>query len=212
MRNRRLIAALAGAIALLFLAGCGDSTAPEILMADDADVLAAKPATPPGKDKQPPPGDPEPDARQDIYFISVGSDPTVIPLCVVDDTWTCTDSDFQMTWTTVVTEVPDFRRSRRRFEMEHLLEISSGGELIGGFTTSNAITCQEILPCSTSGVRLHRKDWVPLGDGLVMPFDGIVNLVKDSQLDEFEEEVVFLAGYGGIHGRVVFDWTAPDAE
>jgi hypothetical protein len=83
MRTLRLLAALAGAIALLFLAGCGDSTAPEILTADDADVLAAKPAPPPD--------------RHDIYFISVGSDVTVIPLCVLDDTWDCTESVFDMT-------------------------------------------------------------------------------------------------------------------
>jgi hypothetical protein len=212
MSNRRLIAALAGAVALLFLAGCGDSTAPELLTADDADVLAAKPATPPGKDKQPPPGDKEPEVRHDIYFISNGSDPTVIPLCVVDDTWTCMDSNFQLTWVTVVTEVLDFHQTHRRFDMIHRLEIYGVDQPVGGFMTSNSITCRE-MPCSTSGVRLHRRNWVPLEDeGLVMPFDGHVNLVQDSELLEGGDGVVFVAGYGGIHGRVVFNWTSPDTE
>jgi hypothetical protein len=195
MRNRRFFAALAGAIALLFLAGCGDSTAPDILTADDADVLAAKPAPPPD--------------RHDIYFISVGSDPTVIPLCVIDDSWDCTESAFEMTWATHVTEVLGFHKVHRRFDMAHRLDIHQGATHVGGFTTSNAITCRE-MPCSTSRVRLHRKDWVPLenGEGLAMPFDGNVNLVFPSKLVE-DGDVAFVAGRGGIHGRVVFSWTAP---
>jgi hypothetical protein len=251
MRSPRLIAALAGATALLFLAGCGESTAPEVLTADDAEVLAARPGTPPGQDRQPPPDEPEPGDPYDAYFTSwhnsdteqlgywtgIDSDPpdipgaeagiaTIVPLCFGDQGWCAEDNRiFHGTWTTVVDEVPDYHRSHRRFNMYHRLDIYQGpgwygeGEPleghVGGFTTSNSITCKA-LPCSTSGVRLHRKDWVPLdGAGLVTSFDdGIVNLVLESELvaenHNGGDVVVFRARNGGIHGRVVFTWTAPN--
>jgi hypothetical protein len=251
MRSPRLIAALAGATALLFLAGCGESTAPEVLTADDAEVLAARPGTPPGQDRKPSPDEPGPGDRYDAYFTSwsnvdtnqlgywdeIYGNPgipgaeagiaTIVPLCFGDQGW-CDANDriFHGTWTTVVDEVLDYHRSHRRFNMYHRLDIYQGpgwygaGELVeevhlGGFTTSNSITCKA-LPCSTSGVRLHRKDWVPLvGEGLVTSFDdGIVNLVLDSELvaenHEGGDVVVFRARNGGIHGRVVFTWTAPN--
>jgi hypothetical protein len=122
---------------------------------------------------------------------------TMVPLCFGDQGFCDTkDRIFHGTWNSVKDEPAPIQAVH-----------------VGGFTTSNFIVCTE-LPCSTSRVRLHRKDWDPLpGDGLVASFDGNVNLVLNSELVEErlngDKVVVFRAHQGGIHGRAAFSWTAP---
>jgi hypothetical protein len=240
MRSLRLIPLLAGAAAVLFITGCTDSAAPDVLAAADAEVLASRPGGPPDKGPAPEPDDP---AHYDAYFSawdkSDTEDPdfwgfwtatypvdagiaTMVPLCFGDGGW-CVDRDriFHGTWTTVVDEVPDYHRSHKKFNMHHRLDIYQGpgwygaddpvrAVHVGGFTTSNSVVCKA-LPCSTSGLRLLRKDWVPLeGEGLITSFDdGVVNLTHDSELIAENGVVVFRARNSGIFARAVFSWTAP---
>jgi hypothetical protein len=144
MRIPRLTPLLAGAAAILIIAGCGDSIAPEVFTADDAEVLAARPESPGKK----PPKDSDPGDVYDAYFVptvdlatedwgeewdqgwdddywtdiftifpivGVPGIATIVPLCFGDG-WYCSDNSIILhgRWTTVVVEDPDYHHRSHR--------------------------------------------------------------------------------------------------
>jgi hypothetical protein len=61
MRYLKMTTLLACGAALLFVAGCGDATAPTVLEEPEVQVLAQRPSHPPGKPTDPDPEDPPSD-------------------------------------------------------------------------------------------------------------------------------------------------------
>jgi hypothetical protein len=71
MRNLLLSAMAVCAVTLVVLSGCSETTTPPVIDPVEVDVLASKPGSPPGQDKNPPKDDPgDPSTGELCWYIS----------------------------------------------------------------------------------------------------------------------------------------------